>query len=319
MKFKVFIFTTLSIVLVGGFILMSSCGNSGKKENRVSISGAFALYPMTVKWSEMYRESHPDVKISISAGGAGKGLVDAMTGMIDLGMFSRHLTQAEIDQGVWWIAVAKDAVVPTINDANPAYQNIVQKGVTKEMFQRIFLNTDPLYFSDLTGNESDNAKVNVYTRSDACGAGEMWANFLGVNQEDLEGIGVFGDPGIADAVKKDVQGIGYNNIIYAYDIQTGLPYAGIKVIPVDMNANGQIDPEEEVYGTLREIGKAIGEGRYPAPPARELYLVAKEKPTNPAVVAFLEWILTDGQQYVEEAGYVQLDKETINAQKEKLK
>jgi phosphate transport system substrate-binding protein len=53
---------------------------------------------------------------------------------------------------------------------------------------------------------------------DAAGAPETWAKYLGnKKQEDLLGIGVFGDPGIAEAVAKDPLGIGYNNLGYAYD------------------------------------------------------------------------------------------------------
>ena len=59
--------------------------------------------------------------------------------------------------------------------------------------------------------------IHVYTRSDACGGGEMWAKFFGKKQEDLLGSGVFGDPGLAQAVKKDPLGIGFNNIGYVYD------------------------------------------------------------------------------------------------------
>lgn len=314
-------FVFIIVLLIVGSGVATSCGSSsnsqGKKGN-ISISGAFALYPMTVKWAEVYKIQNPNVRISISAGGAGKGLVDAMSGMIDFGMFSRHLTQAEIDKGIWWISVVQDAVVPTINSKNPAYQDIARQGIKVETLKNLFLQNKKMRFGDFTGNKSQTNEVTVYTRSDACGAGEMWANFLGVNQENLEGIGVFGDPGIADAVKNDINGIGFNNIIYAYDIHSGLPYEGLKVMPIDMNANGKLDPEENFYNTLSEIDEAISKGKYPSPPARELYFVAKEKPTNPIVIEFLKWILTEGQQYVKEAGYVPLDQETIAKELAKL-
>ena len=63
--------------------------------------------------------------------------------------------------------------------------------------------------------------IHVYTRSDAAGAPETWAKYLGKKQENLQGIGVYGDPGLLDAVVKDPLGIGYNNLNYAYDPKTG--------------------------------------------------------------------------------------------------
>jgi len=58
---------------------------------KITISGAFALYPMMVKWAEEYQKIHKDVRIEVSAGGAGKGMTDALTGMVDLGMVSRDI------------------------------------------------------------------------------------------------------------------------------------------------------------------------------------------------------------------------------------
>ncbi len=43
----------------------------------------------------------------------------------------------------------------------------------------------------------------MYTRSDAAGAAETWAKYFGKKQEDIQGVAVFGDPGLALAVKKD--------------------------------------------------------------------------------------------------------------------
>ncbi len=137
-------------------------------------------------------------------------------------------------------------------------------------------------------------KINVYTRSDACGAAEMWGKYLGKNQESLVGVGVFGDPGIADAVKNDKYGIGFNNVIYAYDIKSRKKYEGMEVIPIDLNGNRIIDPEENFYGSLETIMNAIQTNKYPSPPARDLYLVSKGKPTDPVIIAFLTWIL-DGR------------------------
>jgi phosphate transport system substrate-binding protein len=146
----------------------------------------------------------------------------------------------------------------------------------------------------------------------------MWAKFFGKKQEDLTGTGVFGDPGMADAVKNDKNGLGYNNVIYAYDLKSRKLYSGLAIIPIDLNGNGIIEPEENFYQNLDSITNAIRTGRYPSPPARELYLVTKGKPTNPIVLAFYKWILNDGQKYIDQGGYVKLTDENIKAQIKKL-
>lgn len=283
----------------------------------ISLSGAFALYPITVKWAEEFKKIHPHVRIDISAGGAGKGMVDALSGMVDLGMFSRHITTEEINKGAWYIAVTKDAVLPTINYRNPSLAAIKKQGFTKEVFQQLFLNQNNLQWRHFIGDKNE-SRINCYTRSDACGAAEMWGNYLGKNQESLKGIGVYGDPGMADAVKKDVSGIGYNNVIYVYDIQSRKKYEGLEVIPVDLNENGKIDQDENFYDTLDEIMEAIKQGKYPSPPSRDLYFVANGKPKNKVVIEFLKWILNDGQKYVAETGYVALSPEKITSELDRL-
>lgn len=298
-------------------VSLSSCGKKSDINNTISISGAFALYPMAVKWAEEYKKIHPDIQIHISAGGAGKGMTDALSGMVDLGMVSRSVSQEEIDKGAWFIAVTKDAVLPTINSGNTGINELMLKGLKKSDFAKIFL-TGEITDWDMTTGGSNKEKINVFTRSDACGAGEMWAKYIGKKQEDLKGTGVFGDPGMADAIRKDKNSIGYNNIIYIYDINTKKKHEGLEVVPVDINENGVVDETENFYETIDDIDKAIKQGKYPSPPARDLYFVSKGKPVNKATSDFLKWILLEGQKFVKEGGYVELQKESISSELKKL-
>jgi phosphate transport system substrate-binding protein len=310
--------------LTTALTIIYSCDRSGKKsisddkfEGTISISGAFALYPLTVRWADEYQKLHPKVRINISAGGAGKGMADALSGMVDLGMFSRGISEAEKSKGCWWVAVAKDAVLPTINAENPWIDHLKEKGISRNVFSKIYLSDEKLGW-DLLVNTQVKQSINMYTRSDACGAAQMWGEYLGKDQESLGGIGVFGDPGMADAVKRDKFGIGYNNVIYVYDLATRKCYAGMDVIPIDLNENGMVDENEEFYSTIDDIMDAIKNDKYPSPPARDLYFVAKGFPDKNVTIEFLKWILTDGQAFVNEAGYVQLSHEKIQTELDKL-
>jgi phosphate transport system substrate-binding protein len=271
----------------------------------ITMSGAWALYPMVMKWSEEFQKLHPGVRFDISAGGAGKGIADALAEMVDIGMVSREIYPAELQKGAWFIPVTKDAVVPVINTDNPLFQRIMSKGMKKPELARIWLSEDPPSWNDLLGGRGG-VQVHVYTRSDSCGAAETWALFLGKKQEDLMGIGVFGDPGLNEAVRKDALGIGFNNVNYAYDATTLKPMAGTAILPIDLNGNGRLDPAENFYGDRDAIVKAIADDRYPSPPARDLYFVCKGQPRSPLVAVFMKWVLKEGQKFVGEAGYIGL-------------
>lgn len=269
----------------------------------IRISGAWALYPMMVKWAEEFQKLHPQVRVEVSAGGAGKGAADALAGLVEIGMVSREIKQEEIDQGAFFVPVVKDAVFPGVSAANPVLPALREHGLPRQTFVALWIEGRAMTWGEVAGTAAPEP-VNVYTRADACGAADTWAKYLGGAQEDLRGIAVYGDPGLAEAVINDALGIGYNNLNYAYDSQTGRPVAGLVVVPIDVNGNGRVDPEE-VLDTKAQALQAVRSGAYPAPPARDLYLVTKGRFQGLAL-EFVRWILTDGQRYVDETGYILL-------------
>jgi len=308
--------------LLTGYLLLAgfSFGRTDQKPltGKISISGAWALYPMALKWAEEFQKVNPGVKIDIQAGGAGKGIADVLAGMVDFGMVSRDVHPQEVEKGALPIAVTKDGVVATISEKNPFLNDILKKGLTKSHFLDIWITGKITTWGQVLGIQNK-AAVHVFTRSDACGAAETWAAFLGKRQEDLGGVGVYGDPGLADAIRRDALGIGYNNINFAYDAKSLRPVRGIAIAPIDLDGNGKIDDRESVYVTRDDITQAIANNIYPSPPARDLYLVATGKQKNRAAVEFLRWILTDGQKYVSETGYIPLTKEKLGEGLNKVK
>ncbi len=280
-----------------------SLKNISRVEGGIRVSGAWALYPMMVKWAGEFKKVYPGVRIDVSAGGAGKGVTDALSGLVDIGMVSRELRAEEIRQKAFFVPVVKDAVFPTVNANNPVLKELNQRGLTKKDFIDLWIAGRSVNWGELSGTKN-NQKIRVYTRSDSCGAAETWAKYLGAKQEDLKGVAVYGDPGLAEAVRRDKTGIGFNNLNYAYDIKTGIPLQGLQIVPIDVNENGRLDPQERLR-TKQEAIHSVMSGVYPSPPARDLYLVAKEAFRGPAKI-FVHWILTDGQKYVDEVGYLRI-------------
>lgn len=310
--------------IIVGLVSVFSCSDNkvnSKNTNffqteEIQISGAFALYPMVVRWAEEFKKENPGIRIDISGGGAGKGMTDVVSGMVDLGMVSREVYEEEIKKGAFPIIVAKDAVVATVNENNPDLVRIKKTGLKKEVAEKLW-NNDISYWKQIYGGNT-NYPVRVYTRADACGAAETWAAWINKKQEDLEGIAVFSDPGVASAVQKDKFAIGFNNIAYVYDLKSRKPYKGLTVLPIDSNNNGVIDADENFYDDLRLLLKAVSEKKYPFPPARNLYIVSKGKPVKPVVVKFLQFILSRGQKYTSENGYVALSEEDRKKELQKL-
>ncbi|MGB9765274.1 MAG: PstS family phosphate ABC transporter substrate-binding protein [Candidatus Saccharicenans sp.] len=321
-----FLIAVISIpALTNDEVLLSCCQNSGstifKKpqtfSGQLSLSGAWALYPLAARWVEEFQKENPGVKIDLQAGGAGKGMADVLSGLVDIGMISREVYPEEKAKGAWPFSVARDAVVATLNQKNPLLKLIEAKGISKEVYRKIWVEGSIKYWEEIY-SQPGKTPIHLYTRSDACGAAETWASFLNAHQEDLKGIAIYGDPGLAEAVCRDSLGLGFNNLNFAYNPKTGQPLNGLAIAPLDVNANGYLDKDENFYSSRENLMVAISPGHYPSPPARDLYLVIKKPLNNQLLRSFLLWIMNQGQDLVKETGYVPLKKEVIEAQKKSL-
>ncbi len=276
-------------------------------QGKLSFSGAWALYPLVIRWTGEFNRIYPGVQFDISAGGAGKGMTDVLTGAADAAMVSRDIHSVETARGAVAFPVARDAVVPVVNSGNPVLPYLVKHGVSCEMLARIWSGEQLTW--GMVSRTRIKQPVRVYMRSDSCGATETWALFAGFPGKPLEGTGVYGDPGLAEAVRGDIAGIGYNNLNFAFDARTGKAVAGLAILPVDLNGNGMIDGAEAgIWETRDALAAAIAGGLYPSPPARDLYLVVRNAPSELFRV-FLRWAMTDGRQFVEPAGFVNLSPE----------
>lgn len=300
----------LSLLLVG----VTACAQGSTAGSRradgtrpvtIRVAGAFALFPMMLIWAEAYHQINPNVHFDVQGGGTGKGMTDVLTGMTDLAMLSREPRPEELAQGAYVMPAALDAVVATMNASHPNLANVLATGLQRDRATALWLHEEVRTWGDLLGN-ADQSRITVYTRSDSSGAAEVWAHYLGATgQEDLLGIAVHGDPGLAEAVRQDQFGLGFNNLAFAYNLATDQQINGLRILPLDLNNDGRISPDEDFYADRQIFIQAVRDGRYPTPPTRLLYLVTKGPP-KPELVAFYRWMLTDGQALVSAAGFVGL-------------
>lgn len=313
--------------LAGFSLLLSACSPLAPSQpadpsdtltGTIMVSGAFALYPLMTVWGDGFQKLHPGVVFDIQGGGAGKGMTDALSGAVDIGMVSRQVRAEEESQGAYTIPVVKDAVFGVVNANNPVIAEILAQGITQETLRKIFITGEIKTWGEAVGKPEVQDAIHVYTRSDSAGAADIWAQFLGAKgQADIQGVGVNADPGLLDVVVKDPLGIGYNNLGFVFDLQNGKLAPGAVAIPIDADANGKAD-DVELIDSLAKATTAVSNGAYPSPPGRVENLVTKGKPTG-LTQAFIQWILTDGQELVGQAGYVKLPPEQLTESLEKIK
>lgn len=285
---------------------ISRRAGSDSLSGSISVSGAFALYPLAVKWAEEFMKINPGVTITVSRTGTGQGISDLMEGRSQIAMISRHLTDEEITEGIFIIPVAKEGVAPIVSQDNPFLHILMSRGMSTDEFIRTFTGDRPVTWGELTGTEAKE-KVVVYKRSDESGAAEIWAEFLYRNSSDLKGTEVIGDEEMVRSVTEDPLSIGFCNFSYAFDTISGEKLPGIQIVPFDLDFDNSVDTKEIPFSTLEKAQRSVWLGVYPKSLCRELTLGTAGKPSDPEIAEFLEYVLTEGQKHVKAAGLCELN------------
>lgn len=84
----------------------------------ISIVGSTSVEPTIQRFSELYRELNPDVRIDITAPGSGAGITSTIDGSADIGMTSREPSPDEAAQLLNTKAIAVDGIVLIVNTKN---------------------------------------------------------------------------------------------------------------------------------------------------------------------------------------------------------
>ena len=132
------------------------------------------------------------------------------------------------------------------------------------------------------------------------------ANFLNVNQNSINGFKVANAAEMVSAVQKNQFAMGFCKITDIQDATSQNLVENIKLLPIDKNGNGQVDYNEQIYDDLNSFSRGVWIGKYPKALFSSIYAVTDQPPSNESEVAFLKWVITDGQLLVNSAGHSEL-------------
>jgi phosphate transport system substrate-binding protein len=278
-----------ALVLIAGATIISSFIE--KKEKKViNITGTRFFYPLVEKWAEEFKEDHPDVEILVKF-----GLPNA-----DISMTGTPVDKENPDKGKYSV-VSKFAIVPIVNEHNPAWSELQKRGLSEADFQKIYFRGDQQQ-SSFALNSGITVPVRVYTRG-AC-ASATFSKHFGKQINDLANLDtkIADDEVLLQNVLNDSLGVAYNNLGFVYDLRTRKQKKGIKVVPVDLNGNGKIDTDENFYDNLDQLIQKLETTHIELPPVGKMVFVYKED--RPEIKDFVNWVQTKGQQYNHALGFL---------------
>ena len=253
---------------------------TGFSQAKITVKGSDTMVILAQKWAELYMKNNPSATIQVTGGGSGVGITALINGTTDVCNASRPMKQTEIEKlksryntlGVE-IPCAKDGVTVYLNEANKV-QELTLKQLS-DIYQGKSKN-----WKEVGGND---VAITVYGRENSSGTyvyfhDEVVKGDYAASVQTLPGTAA-----VVNAVKKDVNGIGYGGAAYA----VGVKYAKVKK---DANSTAYVPSEE-----------TIAKGQYPI--TRYLYMYLRNRPTG-ETKKYIDWILSqEGQMVVKEVGY----------------
>jgi glycine cleavage system H lipoate-binding protein/ABC-type phosphate transport system substrate-binding protein len=309
MKTRIFLFIGILLFSVSFTIseeLTVADSNSRIEAPTLIVYSSPDLYPLTTKWISEYTRVNPAIKMQVIIS-EDKNITGSLKTGTGIGFMSDESFETFNNQSNWNMVVGRDVIVPIMNATNPFTDEIVRKGITSEGLARILENSDKQNWGMLMGNSQTipDIPMHYYFVNDPFIISRM-ASFVNANRLKLAGIRVASESELISAIQKDPNALGFCRLIQIIDSGNQNMVDQIKLVPIDKNRNGKIDYMEAIYDNLEEFSRGVWIGKYPKALSGNIYSVSYAKPKNQAELAFLNWVLTDGQQYLNANGYIDL-------------
>jgi ABC-type phosphate transport system substrate-binding protein len=279
--------------------------NAQEKKQVITINGTSFAYPLIERWISEYSKIKPDLDFRLIRN-------QENTGQADLNVIAYTPDGKEAEENKTLVRVGRYAVLPITNEKNPSFSREFKKGIGQKGLKSIFLKSD----WEEDGLEKENAgepAYTVYTKTPQSHTAKLISSYLGKPAEELQGVYVTGDDKyLITSVLEDSTGVTYNNLGLIYDLKKRTPVEGIKILPIDLNNNGRLDKEEQIYGNLDQVLAFLENSKKAQVPTDYVSFVTDLKSSNPEVADFINWVRESGQEYNHQYGFLSVQTSSYN-------
>ncbi len=307
-----------------------------------NLHGAGATFPapLYLRWFQSFHMSNPGIQFNYDAVGSEAGIQMLQKGEVDFATSdasSPDVRDLKLGTGYWRIPVVLGAVVPVYN--LPGLLEDLK--FTPEMLAGVYLGkitkwNDPEIRRWNREADLPDANIVVIHRSDGSGTTYTFSDYLSkVSPEWRDklgkayqlnwpvGTGADGNAGEAVAVEKTPNSIGYVELVYA--IRRQLAFGSVRNSSgvfvhanLDSVADAAKDTTVAASGVPTSITNASRKGAYPI--STYTWIVLPQQISDPAkraaLLAMLQWVLTDGQKECSALAYTPLPSDVAEQQVE---
>ena len=219
------------IALVFSMCFLSACGK--RSGTGIVLAGSTSVQPYAEVLSEDYALLYPDDAVDVQGGGSAAGITAAESGVADIGMSSRDLTDDEKQQ-LWSVEIAKDGLAIIVHPKNPV-QDLSLEQVRDIYSMKI------TKWSELGGPD---ANIHVITREDGSGTRSSFESLImGTDRITPKAIVQDSNGAVRQLVSSDPNSIGF--------ISLGLVDQTVKALNLDNIIPSRENVINGSYGLFR--------------------------------------------------------------------
>jgi phosphate transport system substrate-binding protein len=294
-------------------------------------AGATFPYPIYSKWFDVYAKENPGVHFNYQSIGSGGGIRMLSNRTVEVGASDAPLTDEQLKaapgkilhfpsvMGAVVVAYNLPGFTGTLKLTGPVVADIFAGKITKW--------NDPKIAAVNAGAALPDTDIVTCHRSDGSGTTYIFTDYLSKVSESWSsdvgkstsvkwpnGLGGKGNEGVTALVQQTPGGIGYIELIYA--LTNKIPYATLQnkagnwvAASLDGVTAAAASMADQIPADFRvSITDAPGPQAYPI--SSFTYLLVYQKQTDKApgqaIVKFLQWAVTTGQQYAPPLKYAPL-------------
>lgn len=280
---------------------LSKAQNTGT----ISVSGARFTYPLLEKWISEYAKINPAITINL--------IDNTSTSVIpDLNIIAHKPASNELKEDQEILYAGRYGLLPVTNSINPILST-TKRGLNKKDIDKLFFEVENTDDDPVT--EKPKYRATIYSRDNKSSVSIASASYFGHVSSEIKGKKVLGDDiYLLSAVRKDTIGITFNNLGYLYDTGSRKLKEGIALLPLELKKENR----NIATGNLDEVISILETNRIETIPVEKIGFIYSLQNTGKEVSDFLLWILTDGQQFNHGKGFLNLGKQELAEQTNRL-
>jgi glycine cleavage system H lipoate-binding protein/ABC-type phosphate transport system substrate-binding protein len=297
--------TTISLIasLLLLMVILTTTASAGaapessKSKSEIRITCTPDLHQLTTAWVQDFSARNPGIEIEIDKISPTPVLPTENPG---INFFTAEYGGPEASVHAFPLVAGREIVVAVVNSGNPCMARISETGVAGEKILN-GLKMGNATWGQLLGI-SQTAGIHYYYLEDGFTKARV-SDFLGGEIAATDKMTALSAKDFLTKMTSDPLAIGFCRLNTVLGKGGRELSGGISFLPIDKNGNGRLDFMENIYKNPDEFTRGVWIGKYPKSLTAHLFLTTKELPVDAAEIAFIEYVLTNGQDLLAGCGY----------------